>query len=114
MTTLLPKDADNNVIPALRLRSDGGAHTIAATAASARNFTAFSAGTKVVSVYATGAVYLRFGGGSITATVTDHYFPQGIYYDFAISGGDAKGPHNTHLAVLAAGSNCTVYVSEKE
>lgn len=114
MTTLLPKDADNNVIPALRLRSDGGAHIIAASGTSARNISGFSIGTKVVSVYATGAVYLRFGGPSVTSAATDHYFPQGVYYDFAISGGDAKGPHNTHLAVLAAGSDCTVYVSEKE
>ena len=114
MTTLLPKDADNNVIPALRLRSTGGAHTIAATGTSARNSTAFAAGTKVVSVYATGPVYLRFGDGTITAAASDHYFPQGIYYDFAIQGGDAKGPHSTHLAVLATDVDCTVYVSEKE
>ncbi len=114
MTTLLPKDADNNVIPALRLRSSGGAHTIAASGTSARNSTAFASGTKVVSVYATGGVYLNFGGASVAATTASHYFPQGIYYDFAISGGDAKGPHNTHLAVLAADGDCTVYISEKE
>lgn len=114
MTTLLPKDADNNIIPALRLKTPGGAHSISATGTSARNSTAFSSDTKVISVYATGAVCLRFGGGTVTATASDHYFPQGVYYDFAISGGDAKGPHSTHLAVLAAGGNCTVYISEKE
>jgi hypothetical protein len=113
MTTLLPKDADNNTIPALRLRSGGG-HSVSATGSSARNSTAFAATTKVVSVYATGPVYLNFGGASVEAENTDHYFPEGVYYDFAISGGDTKGPHNTHLAVLAAGSNCTVYISEKE
>ncbi len=47
MPTLLPKDADNNVIPALRLRGSGGAHTIAATATTARNSTAFNAETRV-------------------------------------------------------------------
>lgn len=114
MTTLLPKDADNNPIPALRLRTSGGAHAISATGASARNTTAFASDTKVVSVYATGAVYLKFGDSSVTASNTDHYYPTGIYYDFAISGGGAKGPHNTHMAVLAVGSNCTVYISEKE
>lgn len=114
MTTLLPKDADNNVIPALRLRSSGGGHAIAATSVSARNMIAFSPETKVVSVYATGPVYLKFGGPGVTSSNTDHYFPAGVYYDFAISGGGAKGPHNTHLAVLAAGANGTVYVSEKE
>jgi hypothetical protein len=114
MPTLLPRDADNNPIPALRLRASGGAHTISATATTARNSTAFSSETKVVSLYATGPVYVRFGGASITATAGDHYYPQGVYYDFAISGGGSKGPQNTHVAVLAAGAACTVYVSEKE
>lgn len=115
MPTLLPKDADNNVIPALRLRSSGGAHTIAASTSSARNSTAFSAETQVVSVYATGPVYLKCGGASVTAANTDHFYPDGVYYDFAIGGGDIKGPHFTHLAVLRAGDeDCSVYVSEKE
>lgn len=113
MTTLLPKDADNNIIPALRLKS-GGAHVISATATSAHNSVAFNDGTRVVSVYATGPVYLRFGDDEAEATSSDHYFPSGIYYDIAISGGGSKGPRHTHLAVLRADSNCTVYVSEKE
>lgn len=114
MTTLLPVDADSNPIPALRLKS-GGAHSISATASSARNATAFNAATKVVSLYATGAVYVRFGNSSVTAANTDHYYPAGLYYDFAISGGESgKAPQNTHVAVIAASTNCTVYISEKE
>lgn len=115
MPTLLPKDADNNIIPALRLRGTGGAHVIAATAATARNTTAFNEETRVVSVYATGPVYLRFGNSTVTAGSSDHYFPNGVYYDFAVGGGDVKGPRFTHLAVLrASGADATVYVSEKE
>jgi hypothetical protein len=115
MTTLLPLDADQNPIPAMRLRASGGSHAISATATSARNTTAFNADTMVVSVCATGPVFLRFGGSTVTAANTDHYFPQGLYYDFAIgAGAESEGPRFTHLAVLAAGSNCTVYVSEKE
>ena len=114
MPTLLPKDADNNPIPALRLRGTGGAHTIGATATSARNSTAFNAETQVVSVFATGPVYLKFGTSSVTAANTDHYYPDGIYYDFAIGGGDIKGARYTHLAVLRVSGDCTVYVSEKE
>jgi len=114
MTTLLPKDDDNNTIPAMRLKN-GGAHAISATGTSARNATGFNAATRVISLYATGPVFLKFGGSSVTAANTDHYFPGSTYYDIAISGGDAgKGPHHTHVAVLAADSNCTVYVSEKE
>ena len=113
MTTLLPKDADNNIIPVMGLKN-GGAHTLAATSVSTRNTIAFDGVTKVVSLYATGAVYLKFGNASVTAGNADHYFPAGIYYDFAISGGGTKGPHTPYLAVLAAGSNCTLHISERE
>lgn len=113
MTTLLPKDADDNIIPALRFRS-GGAHTIAVTATSARNSAAFAADTKVVSLYATGPVYVKFGDATVTATTSDHYFPAGVYYDIAISGGGPKGVHHTHIAVLRAEADGTLYVSEKE
>jgi len=114
MPTLLPKDDDNNVIPTLRLKATGGAHAIAASATSARNTTSFQADTRVVSLYATVPVYVRFGGSSVTATTTDHYFPQGVYYDFAVQGSDTKGPHATNVAVLAVSTAGTVYVSEKE
>lgn len=53
--TTLPRDSDNNPIPAMRLNPNG-AHEIAATSVSARNSVAFDDNTRVVSVYATGAV----------------------------------------------------------
>jgi len=111
MTTVLPVDQDNNPIPAVRLKPSG-AHSIAATASSARNSVAFDAATKIVSLYATGAVYVKFGDAAVTATASDHYYPSGVYYDFAI-GGD-KVPHYTHLAVLRVTDDCSVYISEKE
>jgi hypothetical protein len=110
--TVLPLDKDKNVIPAMRLKASGGAHSIAATVTSARNSTAFSSNVRVVSVYATGPVYMRFGDSTVTATSTDHYFPAGVYYDFAI-GGDKVGQFK-NLAVLRADTDCTVYISEKE
>lgn len=114
MPTLLPVDADNRTIPAMRLKP-GKAHSIAATGTSARNATAFELDTLVLSLYATVPVYVRFGNASVTATSSDHFFPEGTYYDFALSGGaDGKGPHHTHVAVLAAESSGTVYLSEKE
>jgi hypothetical protein len=112
MPTILPLDDDSNPIPAIRLKATGGAHAIAATANSARNSIAFDDATKVVSLYATGPIYVRFGGASATATMSDHYFPSGIYYDFSIGGGAV--PHYTNVAVLRVSSDCTVYVSEKE
>lgn len=113
MTTLLPKDADNNTIPALRLR-DGGAHKITSTNVPARNTTAFNESTKVISLYATVDVYLKFGGASVSATTADHFFPAGVYYDVAITGGSGKGPHNAYLSALSVSEDGEVYISEKE
>lgn len=110
MSTFLPKDANENPIPALRLRS-GGAHAISAGASSARNSTAFDAATRVVSLYATNPAYVKFGDSSVTATNSDHYFPAGVYYDFSIGGDETA--HLTHIAVLQVSSAGTVYVSEK-
>ncbi len=111
MPALLPVDRDNNPIPAVRLKPSG-AHSIAATATTARNTNAFAADTQIVSLYATGPVYVKFGDSSVTATTSDHYFPSGVYYDFSL-GGD-KVPHYTHVAVLRVSADCTLYVSEKE
>lgn len=112
MPTILPLDDDGNPIPAIRLRSVGGAHTISAGVTSASNSVAFSNDTRVVSLYATGPVFVRFGGAGVTASSNDHYFPSGVYYDFAIGGGVL--PHTSHIAVLRASTDCIVYVSEKE
>lgn len=111
MTTLLPKDADNNPIPAIRLK-EGGAHSITTSAASAKNAVAFDPKTLIVSLFATEDVYIKFGDSSVVATASDHFFPKGIYYDVAI-GGD-KVAQYTHLAALQASAAGTVYLSEKE
>ena len=111
MPTILPTDSNDHVIPAVRLKN-GGAHTIAASGTSARNSTAFNTETRVVSLYATGAVYIKCGDNTVTATTSDHYFPEGIYYDIAI-GGDKVNQY-THIAALAVDTNCTLYISEKE
>lgn len=111
MPTTLPLDANGHPIPAIRLK-DGGAYTINATATTARNSTAFDSATEIVSLYATGAVYVNFGNSSVTATTSDHYFPSGVYYDFAIGGDETK--QATHVAVLRVDTDCAVYVSEKE
>ena len=112
MTTILPIDANDNAIPALRLK-DGGSHTISAvTGASAVNVGGFSSETKIVSIYATGGVYISFGDNGVVATSSDHYFPEGVYYDFAIGGYGVD--HTPYIGALAATADCTVYISEKE
>ena len=111
MTVFLPKDIDNAPIPAVRLKNDG-AHSIAVTDTAARNAAAFDAATRLVSLYATGPVYIKFGDESVTATTSDHYFPEGVYYDFAIGGG--KVTQATHVSVLRVDGDCSLYISEKE
>lgn len=110
MTTYLPTDSDNNPIPTLKFK-DNNAHKITTTATSARNATAFDGATRVVSLYATQDVYIRFGNSSITATTNDHFFPSGIYYDVSI-GGEKTG-HATHIAAISAGTDGVLYISEK-
>ena len=109
--TTLPRDNDNTPIPALRLNPNG-AHQISATGTASRNATPFADDTRVISVYATDAVYIQCGDNAVTATTSDHYFPGGLYYDFAI-GGD-KVEHNPYVSVIAASGSASVYISEKQ
>jgi hypothetical protein len=111
MPTILPRDAENVPMPALRLK-DGGAHSVSVTSTSARNTVAFDSDTKIVSLYATGPVYLKFGGATVSADTDDHYFPDGVYYDVSVGGG--KTGHYTHVAAVRASTDCTLYISEKE
>ena len=109
--TLLPKDMNDNTIPALRLK-DGAAHTITVSATAAENETAFDTSTRVISLYATVPVFVKFGvSDTVTATSSDHYFPAGIYYDVAI-GGDNSAQY-THISVIRTLENGTLYISEK-
>lgn len=106
-----PLDANQNPIPALALKPTG-AHTIAANAGVTRNAVAFPFTTKVVSIYATVPVFIQFGASDVTASPSTHYFPDGVYYDFAINAEQESAI--THLAVIRAGTtDGTVYVSEK-
>jgi hypothetical protein len=111
MSTILPRDDEHKSIPAMRL-AESGAHSINAGASSARNASAFNESTRVISLYATGPVYVRFGGSTVTASDSDHYFPGGVYYDMAIGGG--KTAHYTHIAAVRADTDCFLYISEKE
>lgn len=111
MATLLPRDDELNPIPVLRLRS-GGAHEIAVGPVSARNTVAFAAATRVIGLYATVPVYLQTGDATVTAAAADHYFPAGMLYDLSL--GDERQGRHTHIAVLRAAVDGTLYVSEKE
>ena len=108
--TFLPRDADDGIIPALRLRP-GAAQTLSATASSVRNTAAFNVETRVIGVYATVPVFVRLGDSTVTATSTDHYIPADTYMDIAVGGGVPD--QYTHIACVRASSDGTVYLSEK-
>lgn len=111
MTTLLPKDSNNETIPALRLKN-GGAHQITVTSASNRNATAFSDSTRIISLYSTVPAYIAFGNSDINADTNQHYLPAGLYYDISIGGDDTA--HYTYIAAIRAEQDGILYISEKE
>lgn len=111
MTTLMPRDVNDTPIPALRLKQ-GGAHSLVVGASSARTPTAFSPGTRIISLYSDVPVYIAFGDDTVTADNTTHYFPAGFYYDVSIGGDDRE--QYTHLAALQVENSGTLYISEKE
>ena len=110
--TTLPRDNDNTPIPALRLNPTGAHKIDAVTGMATRNAQPFDDKSRIVSLYATGAVYIQCGDGGVDATSSDHYFPSGLYYDIAIGGG--KILHTPYISVLAVDGDCTVYISEKQ
>ena len=110
MSTRLPTDTNDVAIPALRL-NPGAAHSITANTSSNRNSVAFDSGTRVISLYATEDVFVNFGDASVTASTSDHFFPQGVYYDIAVAA-DASADYS-HIAVLQVSTPGTVYISEK-
>lgn len=110
MSTLMPVDANDLPMPVLRLRPDA-AHAVNVTATSVRNSTAFNAATRVITLYATSAMYVRFGSNTVVATSADHYIPADTLIDLSIAGDDKQS--FTHLAAIRAASDGILYVSEK-
>lgn len=110
MSTLLPVDSNNRIIPVLRLRP-GASQSVSVTASSARTATAFNTETRVIGIYATTAMFVRLGNSSVTAAGTDHYLPADTYMDIAVAGD--KTQTYTHIAAVRSASDGTLYVSEK-
>ena len=110
MPTLLPIDANNYPLQVMRLRP-GFAQSVAVTSTSARNASAFDSETRVVGLYATVAMFVRFGGNTITAAVTDHYIPADTYMDISVAGDDTQS--FSYVAAIRAATDGTLYISEK-
>lgn len=112
MSTLLPRDDNDQVIPALRLKPDG-AHTLPVTGTPRTVPSPFAPSTRVIAVYATAPARLRTGTAGVEAAGTDHYLPAGVYLYLSL--GDGRKERHTHLSVLSAGEgDGTLHLSEME
>lgn len=113
MSTKMPRDSYGHVIPCVKLKSDK-AHTISVSSSSNTNSVAFEAETNVISFYATVNVFIKFGySDSVVADSGDHFFPSGVYYNFSLNDKDINKKY-THVAIIRASEDGTVYISECE
>jgi hypothetical protein len=111
--TRMPRDDNSQSIPVLRFRT-GGAQQISTSTVAARS-SAFSSGTRVVTLVCTVASFFESGGSSVTATTSSHYVPAGIPIDMALGSdmSDTDGYH-THISVILSDGTGVAYISERE
>jgi hypothetical protein len=109
MPTVLPVDANNYPVPVLRLRPSA-AQTLAVSSTSARS-TVFNTDTRVVGLYATTAMFVRFGDNTVTAAATDHYLPADTYMDLSIAADDLQS--FSYVAAIRTATDGILYISEK-
>jgi hypothetical protein len=111
--TRMPRDDNSQSIPVLRFRT-GGAQQLSTSAVATRS-SAFSGGTRVITLVCTVASFFESGGSSVTATTSSHYIPAGVPFDMALGSdmSDTDGYH-THISVILASGTGTAYISERE
>ena len=111
--TRMPRDDNSQSIPVLRFRT-GGAQVISLSDTAARS-SAFSGGTRVITLTTTVAAFFESGDSSVTATTSSNYIPAGIPFDMALGAdlSDTDGYH-THISIILASGSGTAYISERE
>jgi hypothetical protein len=110
MPTVLPVDANNYPVPVLRLRP-GASQNLAVSTSSVRCATSFNTETRIVGIYATSAMFVRFGDSTVTATTGDHYLPADTYMDVSVAADDLQS--FSSVAAIRSATDGTLYVSEK-
>lgn len=86
VATLLPKDANGEVIPALKL---GTVQTVSISSSSAATSSAVGADTRVIMVSSDVACNIAIAA-SPTASASTTYLPAGIVVFLAVEGGSSK------------------------
>lgn len=77
--------------------------SVSLSVATARNSSDFV--YRVIRVYATANCFIRLGGGTVDAALTDHFLPAGAIEYFARK-------EHTRIAGILASSTGTLYISE--
>ena len=92
------KDDNGNTAPVFK-RRDGLAHNEILVANDPTLIT-FDSKTKIVSFWAEGTVFLKFGGAAVVATTNDHALPAGLidYEPLTNNNGEII---KTHVSVIA-------------
>lgn len=109
MSVLAARDDDNATLPVLRRKN---AHNLTLSA-NAPQTIAFSEGTAIVSFWATGTVFLNFGGADVSAaTQDDHAHPAGAI-DYEYLRNHHKQVEVTHVSVMATEDDVQFYLSER-
>lgn len=106
-----PAEVDGGIIQVMRAKA-GAAHQISIAATTDRNSSAFATGSRVIEIYADVACYFQTGDNTVTASATDHYLPAQQARVYAL-GGDKQTQH-THIAVIRASGDGTLWISELE
>jgi len=111
--TRMPRDDNSQSIPVLRFRT-GGAQQLNTSAVATRS-SAFSGGTRVITLVCTVASFFESGGSDVVATTSSHYIPAGVPFDMALGSdmSDTDGYH-THISVILSEGNGIAYISERE
>lgn len=109
-----PRDDGNAAIPVLSYRLHGG-QTISFGASAIRS-NAFSASTRVVSVYSTDTCLFELGDDTVVANVSNsHILPAGVYMDLSLGAELVASQNSKYISVIGLdGSEGIVYISERE
>jgi len=118
--SLLPTDGRGNEMPVLSYRTtDGTANTFVSTVStSAVRLGPFSKDLQIITMYSNADVHFVTGNSTVTATISSHFFPSGLYYDFNVFYGGNQfnadgGDQYISLITSNASTDANVHISER-
>jgi hypothetical protein len=110
--TKQPRDDGNDAIPVLGFRRNGG-QELEILGSSVRS-NAFSASTRVVSLYSTSDCKFEVGDSNVVADLSSsHFLPSGVYIDVSLGFETIASQNYKYVSVIGAAGG-TLYISERE